>query len=78
MSTALSDNDEWKVIPPEGRAGAKATTLDRPERPVNRGWPSSMAGTGSRGIGWKRKPGKKKSEMQRALVAKLRTLNSRQ
>lgn len=46
MSVALSDDDEWKVIPTEKRTGAKAGKLANPGGLVNRGWPGAVAGKG--------------------------------
>lgn len=76
MSVALSDDNEWKVIPTEERTGAKAGKLANPGGLVN----LRVAGSGGRegfvGNRMGRENRREKSKMQRALNETLRNLNS--
>lgn len=74
ISTAVSDDDEWNVIPTEGRAGAKARSWKAQGASE---WFKVVAGMGSWGWGWEEKPDIffTKTKTKRAVNAKLRNLN---
>lgn len=59
-----------------GKGRNTGTEVGKPRGPLHRGWSTVVAGTGSWGIGWEKKPERKKSMMQGAFDAKSRNLNS--